>query len=163
MKRAIPSASVSSEPTRSFKKDFGETGAATSRNDICQIFDFEAHTASSPQVPDKHTSISQLVAEWEQHPKHRAALEEGRKWVTDAFYREDGDTVRTLRLRKGWSQTRLADEIGTSQPHLSRIEAGTENVTIDTCRRLSAALCVDLNALNQALVRQEALAQARQK
>ncbi len=162
MKSATPSASASSALTKSFKKDFGETSAATSHH-RCQVFTFDDHTPSPPQAPSKHTSISQLVAEWEQDNKRSAALEDGRQWVADAFYGEDGDTVRTLRLRKRWSQTRLAEEIGASQSHLSCIEAGTENVMIETCRRLSEALDIDLNTLNQALVRQEALTQAKQK
>lgn len=104
-----------------------------------------------------------MAAEWEQDPKGHAALEEGRQWVADAFYGEDGNTVRTLRLRKGWSQTRLAEELSTSQSHVARIERGTENLTIETCRKLSRALGIDLNTLDQALKHQEAIAQAKQK
>jgi transcriptional regulator with XRE-family HTH domain len=62
-----------------------------------------------------------------------------------------------LRLRKGWSQTQLANELGTSQPHIARIERGTENVTIETCRRLCRVLGIDMNRLDAALRRQEAL------
>lgn len=78
-------------------------------------------------------------------------------------YGEDGDTVRTLRLRKGWSQARLAAELGTSQSHIARIERGTENLTIETCRKLSRALRIDLNTLDRALKRQETIAQGQQK
>lgn len=162
MKSATPSASASSAPTKSFEKVFGETGAATSRT-RCQFFAFEAYIEPRPQAPAKHSTIGQLAAEWEQDAKGRAALEEGRQWVADAFYGEDGDTVRTLRLRKGWSQTRLAEALETSQSHVARIERGTENLTIETCRKLSRTLGVDLNTLDQALKRQEAIAQAKQK
>ena len=162
MKSVTPSPSVSSAPTKSFEKVFGETGAATSHT-RCQVFAFEAYSDSRPQVPAKHTAISQLAAEWEQDAKGRTELEEGRQWVADAFYGKDGDTVRTLRLRKGWSQVRLAEELATSQSHIARIERGTENLTIETCRKLSAALGIDMNTLDQALKRQEAIAQAKQK
>ncbi|WP_419584454.1 helix-turn-helix domain-containing protein [Thiolapillus sp.] len=104
-----------------------------------------------------------MSAEWEGDAKGRAALEEGRQWVADTFYGEDGDTVRTLRLRKGWSQARLAEALATSQPHIARIERGRENLTIETCRKLTRAWEIDLNTLDQALKRQEAIAQARQK
>lgn len=103
------------------------------------------------------------MGEWEQDDRRRAALEAGRQWVADAFYSEDGDTVRTLRLHKGWSQARLATELGTSQSHIARIERGTENLTIETCRKLSRALGIDLNTLDQALRRQEAIAQVQRK
>jgi ribosome-binding protein aMBF1 (putative translation factor) len=162
MTQSTPPASASSAPTKSFEKVFGETGAATSRT-RCQVFAFEAYTAPPPKAPVKHSSISQLAAEWEQDAECRAVLEEGRQWLADTFYGEDGDTVRTLRLRKGWSQARLAEALATSQPHVARIERGTENLTIETCRKLSRALDIDLNTLDQALKRQEAIAQAKQK
>ncbi|WP_293652901.1 helix-turn-helix domain-containing protein [Thiolapillus sp.] len=162
MMQSTPSASASSAPTKSFERVFGDSGTATSRT-RCQVFAFEAYTTPSPQAPAKHSSISQLSAEWEGDAKGRAALEEGRQWVADTFYGEDGDTVRTLRLRKGWSQARLAEALATSQPHIARIERGRENLTIETCRKLTRALEIDLNTLDQALKRQEAIAQARQK
>jgi len=90
-------------------------------------------------------------------------LEEARQWVADTLHVEDGDTVRTIRLRKGWSQTRLATEISTSQSHVARIERGTENLAVGTCRKLCSALEIDMNALDKALRHQEALAQAKQK
>lgn len=162
MTQSTPSVSASSAPTKSFEKVFGETGTATSRT-RCQVFAFESFTAPRPQAPAKYSSISQLATEWERDADGRAALEEGRQWVADAFYGEDGDTVRTLRLRKGWSQARLAEALATSQPHVARIERGTENLTIETCRKLSRALGIDLNTLDQALKRQEAIAEAKQK
>lgn len=162
MTKTTQSASASSAPTKSFEKVVGPAGAATSRT-RCQVFAFDAYTPQRPEAPAKHTSISALAAEWEQDAQGRASLEEGRQWVADAFYGKDGDTVRTLRLRKGWSQTRLAEELSTSQSHIARVERGTENLTIETCRKLSMALGIDLNTLDQALKRQEAIAQAKQK
>ncbi len=165
MKNVTPSASASSAPTKSFERVFGQPGAAveTSSRTHCQIYTFEAYTAPQPEVPAKHTSIGNLVRQWEQDERKRHALEEGRRWVADTFYGEDGDTVRTLRLCKGWTQTRLAEALGTSQPHVARIERGTENLTIETCRKLARALEIDLNTLDQALKRQEAIAQANNK
>lgn len=58
----------------------------------------ETYATPRPQIPPKHSSISQLVAEWEQDPGGRAALEEGRQWVARTFYGEDGDTVPSLGL-----------------------------------------------------------------
>jgi ribosome-binding protein aMBF1 (putative translation factor) len=162
MKNETQSLSVSSETIKTYEKVFGESGAATSRTD-CQVFSFEAYSNPARQAPAKHSSISQLAAEWEQDADARAALGEGRKWVADTFYAEDGDTVRTLRLRKGWSQARLAQELSTSQSHIARIERGTENLTIETCRKLSRALEVDLNTLDQVLKRQEAIALTKQQ
>ncbi len=154
-------ASASSAPTKRFEI-FGKPATATTVT-RCQVFAFEAYAAPQPQAPAKHTSIKDLIGKWERDSKKRAALEEGRRWVADTFHGEDGDTVRTLRLRKGWSQTRLAEALGTSQSHVARIERGTENLAIETCRKLCAALDIDMNTLNLALARQEAIAQAKQE
>lgn len=162
MKSATLSPSASSAPTKSFEKVFGEAGTATSST-RAPVYFFEAYTQPQTETPAKHTSIGQLAAEWGQDAKGRSVLEEGRQWVADTFYGDDGDTVRTLRLRKGWSQARLAEVLATSQPHIVRIERGTENLTIETCRKLSRALGIDLNTLDQALKRQETITQARQK
>lgn len=101
--------------------------------------------------------IDDLAAQWEQDPAKKAALQDARRWVADTFHGEEGDTVRSLRLRKGWSQAKLAKAMNTSQPHIARIERGRENFTIDTCRRLSKALEIDMNTLDAALQRQEAI------
>jgi len=151
MMQATQSANASSAPTVRFEKVFSLPGMAvemTSRD----------YSAPEPQVPAEHTTIGQLVGKWEQDDQRRAALETGRQWIADTFYGKDGDTVRTLRLHKGWSQARLAEELGTSQSHITRIERGTENLTIETCRKLSRALGADLNTLDQALRRQETIA-----
>ena len=101
------------------------------------------------------------MSEWEQDEEWHAAMAEARYWIADQFYAEDDDTVRTLRLRKGWSQNRLAEALGTSQSHVARIERGTENLALETCRKLCDALGVDMNALDLALRRQEAIARAK--
>lgn len=164
MTQATPLASASSAPTKSFEKVFGLPGTTveTTSRTRCQVFSFESYTPS-PQVPVKHKAVSQLVSEWEKDDKRRAAIEDARRWAADTFHSEDGDTVRTLRLRRGWSQVRLAEELGTSQSHIARIERGTENLAIETCRKLAHALEIDLNTLDQALKRQESIAQAKQK
>ena len=162
MTQTTQSASVSSMPTKHFERVYGVNNVATSV-DRCRIYTFEEFTSPPPAAPTRHSTVSDLVAEWEQDAQGHATLQEGRQWVADAFYTEDGDTVRTLRLRKGWSQTRLADMVATSQSHIARIERGTENVSIQTCRKLARALEIDLNTLDQALKRQEAITQAKQQ
>lgn len=127
----------------------------------CKIFSFGDCTQSSSSVPAKHTTIDTLIARWNKSEVHQKQLQDARRWVADTFHADEGDTVRTLRLRKGWSQTRLAEEIITSQSHIARIERGTENIAIETCRRLAVALEVDMNTLNDALHRQEVITQSR--
>lgn len=127
----------------------------------CQVYLLDEHTRTTAVTPSKHTPIHELIAEWEQDGSRRVAMEEARRWAATTLHDDACDTVRTLRLRKGWSQARLAEEMGTSQSHVARIERGTENVLIDTCRRLAMALAIDMNTLDQALRLQESFAQGK--
>ncbi len=128
--------------------------SAPQKAEIIQLVDYWNR---DEQVPARHKPIESLVEKWSADPGRRVALEDARRWLADAFYTAGGDTVRTLRLRKGLSQATLAATIGTSQPHIARIERGTENLMMDTCRRLAAALGIDMNTLDLALRRQESL------
>ncbi len=165
MTQHTQSLSASSVPTKTFEKVFSQPGTATETRSRtqCKVFTFEQYIVPLSTVPAKHTAIGDLVGQWEQNGKRRAALEEARCWAADAFHADDGDTVRTLRLRKGWSQTRLAEALSTSQSHVARIERGTENLAIETCRKLCKALEIDMTTLDMALNRQEAIIREKGK
>ena len=54
------------------------------------------------------------------------------------------DAVLKGRLHKGWSQTQLAEAVGTKQANISRIEAGLANPTLSLIRKILQALDLDL-------------------
>lgn len=159
--RMIPSLKESRLPTKSFEavvppKGFDKpfvTPAAGRGN--CLIFNFEDFAIPSIPVPPKYTSITDVVNELESTEEGRVGMEDARKWVAGTFHSDDGMTLRTLRLKRGWSQIHLADKLGTSQSHIARLERGTENVYIQTCRRLCDVFHIDMNTLDQALKNQE--------
>jgi ribosome-binding protein aMBF1 (putative translation factor) len=159
MQKIIRSLSASSEPTITYERVFGDALNAERRarcaTEPCKVFFFAQYAETEAPTPKNHTTIEDLVSTWDADPKRREALIEARRWLTTRSSEDGAQTIRTLRLKKGWSQARLASELGTSQPHIARIERGTENVTIDTCRRLSAALEIDMNNVDQALRNQE--------
>lgn len=159
------SANASSAPTTSFDEAIRAADAAsgTSTGDRCPVVTLEVNAADSPQAPSDYHSLDDFISELEQDGAGAAALADARRWVADSFYADDGATVRAMRLHNGWSQSQLAEAVETSQSHIARIERGTENVTIKTCRKLCAALGIDMNALNEALKRQEALYEAKQR
>jgi DNA-binding transcriptional regulator YiaG len=64
-----------------------------------------------------------------------------------------GDTLKSLRLSAGLSQTQFAEAIATSQSHVSRLEARIEKPNEDTMRRMAAVLKIDFNTLLNALAR----------
>lgn len=106
-----------------------------------------AHIAAPP--PDDCVDIDAYVADLKT-AHGEAAFAEASTWVADTFYPGE-QSLRTLRLRAGLSQAELAARIGTRQPHIARLERGVDNMHLDTCRRLCAALQVDMNTLDRAL------------
>jgi len=53
-----------------------------------------------------------------------------------------GNAVIGGRISKGWSQTRLAKEVGTRQANISRIESGLANPTIELVSKIIKVLSV---------------------
>jgi len=148
-----------SKPTKPFERHLGGAREATSAK--CKVYLIEAYAQPQVDVPANFTAIGDLATRWDKSEERHKYMQDARHWLVDTFHVNEGDTIRSLRLRKGWSQARLAEEIGTSQSHIARIERGTENLAIETCRRLTEALGVDMNTLNDALRRQEVVAQSR--
>ena len=60
-----------------------------------------------------------------------------------------GRVIRGLRVRKGWSQEVLSGLAGIARSHLSEIETGDKNPTVDTLWRLADALGLRLSELIQ--------------
>ncbi len=58
------------------------------------------------------------------------------------------DVVRTIikeRTKRGWSQTELAEAIGSRQPVISRLERGDSNPSLQTLQRIAQALNLSLH------------------
>ncbi len=55
--------------------------------------------------------------------------------------------VRVWRSHRGLTVTELADKAGVAQPYLSQIETGKRDGTIETMRRIAAALGLTLDDL----------------
>ena len=57
------------------------------------------------------------------------------------------EVVKTIikeRIKRGWSQTELAEAIGTRQPVISRLERGDSNPSLQTLSRIATALDLSL-------------------
>lgn len=55
-----------------------------------------------------------------------------------------GDTIRALRVKKGWSQDVFADKSGLNRAHVGEIERGESNVTIQTLKITADTLGVKI-------------------
>jgi DNA-binding XRE family transcriptional regulator len=114
-----------------------------------------------PEMPSSFVAIDDLVLGYEADPEKAAALRAARAEMALEVRDAEGVSIRARRLELGLSQVKLAEMLGTSQSHVARIERGTENLQISTCRRLCAVLGVDLNALDGMLETQERIAMRR--
>ena len=69
----------------------------------------------------------------------------------DPFIIEVGRRIQKYRLQNNLTQEELAEKIGISQKHLSRIEQGYHNPRFDMITRISSALSVPTDALAKEL------------
>lgn len=53
-------------------------------------------------------------------------------------------TIIRRRLKRGWSQTQLAEAVGSRQPVISRLERGEGNPSLQTLQRVAEALDLSL-------------------
>lgn len=111
-------------------------------------------------APSRFTSISDRIKASEQNPRRAKALADARAELGKDIQVMEGRSIRARRLELGYSQTKLAELIGTSQSHVARIESGkgTDNLYFNTCRRLGEALQIDMNTVDVLLRAQEKIA-----
>lgn len=56
-----------------------------------------------------------------------------------------GKAVVRGRINRGWSQTKLAKEVGTRQANISRIESGLANPTLKLMNKIAKALDITIS------------------
>jgi UDP-N-acetylglucosamine 1-carboxyvinyltransferase len=60
--------------------------------------------------------------------------------VTEDYLRRIGQLIRDARQHRGWTQSQLAEVLGTSQSAVNRIERGHQNITLEMVARIGEAL-----------------------
>ena len=73
-----------------------------------------------------------------------------------------GNKIRLMRVSKGFSQQKLAKEIGITQAHFSNIENGRCNATIDVLLRLHDSLQTPMAAFFEEIDEQDSTSLAKQ-
>ena len=59
-----------------------------------------------------------------------------------------GNLIQKARLSRGMTQSQLADELGTSQSAINRIEKGGQNISLEMLARISDVLASDIVTIN---------------
>lgn len=114
------------------------------------IFEPVAPTPLPAPIPNAR-SLSDLIDEYEQSADAAALLASGRREVAQTLYADEPESFSALRLAAGMSQKQLAALVGTSQPHIARIELGKADPSTDTIARIANALGVDEERMFRAI------------
>lgn len=60
--------------------------------------------------------------------------------MADDYAHRIGSLIRDSRLHRGWTQAQLAEQLGTSQSAVNRIERGQQNLSLEMIARIGEAL-----------------------
>lgn len=71
--------------------------------------------------------------------------------MADDYLARIGCLIRDARKHRGWTQTQLADELGTSQSAVNRIEKGGQNLSLEMLARIGEALDSEIVTLGASL------------
>lgn len=118
-----------------------------------KVLIFNIPETSTEAIPGGFTDIDDYIDELCQDENDRSALVEARREIANDLYGEQ-ISIASLRLKHGWSQRDLARIIGTQQPHISRLEAGTIDPRLSTLTKLADAFDIRLGQLSEALAKQ---------
>ncbi|WP_205857612.1 helix-turn-helix domain-containing protein, partial [Phytoactinopolyspora endophytica] len=69
--------------------------------------------------------------------------------MADDYLRRIGSLIRDSRLHHGWTQNQLADQLGTSQSAVNRIEKGHQNLSLEMIARIGEALDSEIVTVGQ--------------
>lgn len=128
------------------------SGAATARGQ-CLVIELDASRKLESTLPPKFKLPSEIVRNYESNPDRRKSLAAARAWLAKQETKEK--SLRSLRLRKGLSQSALAAETGMTQAHIARLESGRVDAQVSTVMRLALALQVKPTTLFQVLAARE--------
>ncbi|MFD3301948.1 helix-turn-helix domain-containing protein [Aquipseudomonas alcaligenes] len=140
----LPNASL--ESTTTFARDIFKTVAqGVSTNTASAQATAEVHflsTVAKAKVPDSYSSIDEFVAELSCEEDFAQKLSNARQEISTRFI-----GLKARRLNLGLSQQDVATMIGTSQPHVARLEKNPGTMMFDTAMKLCGALQISLEEL----------------
>jgi len=111
----------------------------------CVVIELDGSRLSADPIPRNFKAIDELTQRYERDPKRRKALERARAALAKTL--KEADSLRSIRLRKGLSQSSLGQRVGMPQAHIARLESGRCDPQLSTVMRLAAALDVNPSTL----------------
>lgn len=111
--------------------------------------DFKAPTESQSETPffyrsprpmqDKPVytvSLDDVLNEYLQDEEFRANFADANKQLAETYYKDE-KSLRAMRLKKGLTQSQLAEAISTSQPQITKLENGDTDFRSATVVKLA--------------------------
>src|SRR5437879_4565845 len=87
-----------------------------------------------------------MTTDWEDFKREHPLEEEGQaEYDRLSLAFGIGEQVKDLRHKFGWSQQDLAQQMGTTQPVIARLENGGSPPSLTTLQRLAVAFDAQLN------------------
>jgi ribosome-binding protein aMBF1 (putative translation factor) len=93
-----------------------------------------------------HTAYKTMFDDVKDTPEFKRGYEK-------EMLREFAETIKASRTKKGFSQKKVADEVGTKQQVISRLENGVDDIKLSTFFRVANVLHIDLDKFVHALRR----------
>lgn len=137
--------------TAASTKEFFQIGETYSPSTSKENVAFAEFSIQRPIPLPNTVSLEALIQENEIDQDKAKYLADARKELASALYENEVKTLSILRLEAGLSQVQLAKEVGTSQPHLARIEQGKSDPSTNTIARIAKALNLEDAAVFQAI------------
>ncbi|WP_196248194.1 helix-turn-helix domain-containing protein [Pseudomonas chlororaphis] len=158
MTKAILLRSASMQPITSLMTTSGEAQTGVPLTGVVVQF-----SASFPPAPlaKKNSAFAGLLGRIEADSSLSEELKKARASVADEFYDEEGETIKSLRLKNGWSQQKFSELLGTTQAQVARLEKGNIDPHRSTCKRLRQVLNISAEKLEEIMDRQERLFESR--
>ncbi|GHD61746.1 hypothetical protein GCM10017083_49520 [Thalassobaculum fulvum] len=148
--KQIPSLRESERPTSATVSQISLGAKLTSVTKGPKAKIFHYPTPPAPPAIDGALDIDTLVAEFAKEPEMAEALRDARQEFSKAIEKNEGVTLKSLRLRAGLSQMALAQRLGTSQACMSRRENGREAFSYDAACNWADEIKVDMNTFREA-------------
>jgi len=118
------------------------TGPITETSSLGVVVYKEFFTEKSTPLANSIT-LESLVNKYEKDEVRAKYLRDARLKLANSHYKGEVENFSALRLSSGMSQTELARKIESSQPHIARIENGTNDPSTDLVARLALAIGVE--------------------
>lgn len=107
------------------------------------------HKEASSPLTGRLSRKGRLAAKELGDADYSARMAQARALLAADMEDIEGQSLASLRMKRGFSQTALAKKIGTSQAHIARIEGGQLSLRWDTVIRLADALGVSTDILRK--------------